>query len=66
MQSFVTKIKKTKDPITRTDNILDYTANHMNICNYALPLYQSEIQRFLDIHIPKHILFDTIAVRDEQ
>ncbi len=64
IQSYIDKIKTFKPKDERTDNILDYTANHLNICNYCLPDRTEEIHKVTKETIPEKIIFDTIALRD--
>ena len=62
--SYIDKIKSLKNKNERTDNILDHTANHMNICNYALPEKTKEAKSMIEKNIPKEIRFDTLALRN--
>lgn len=64
MNSYIDRIKTVKPRHKRTDNVLDYTANHMNICNYALPEKTKEAKHIIEKIIPKEIKFDTLALRN--
>lgn len=64
MSSYIDKIKTVKPKHKRTKNILDYTANHMNICNYALPEKTKEAKAIIEKTIQKKIKFDTLALRN--
>ena len=64
MNSYIDKIKTVKPQYKRTNNILDYTSNHMNICNYALPEKTNEAKSIIEKNIPKKIKFDTLALRN--
>ncbi len=64
MVSYIDKIKSLKNKDEQSNNILDYTANHMNICNYALPEKASEAKAIIEKYIPKGITFDTLALRN--
>jgi hypothetical protein len=64
MASYIDKIKSLKNKDEQSNNILDYTANHMNICNYALPEKASEAKAIIEKYIPKEITFDTLALRN--
>lgn len=63
--SYIERIKTVKPKHERTDDILDYTANHMNICNYSLPEKTKEAKLIVEKNIPKHIVFNTLALRNE-
>lgn len=64
MDTYVARIKTVKPAAERTDDVLDYTANHMNICNYATPEKTHEAKCLIEQNTPKEIVFDTIALRN--
>ena len=64
INSYINRIKTLKFQEEQTDDILDYTANHMNICNYALPEKASEAKAIIEKYISKKITFDTLALRN--
>jgi len=64
INSYIENIKTVKPKSKWTDNVLDYTANHMNICNYALPQKTKEAKTIVEEQAPKEIIFDTLALRN--
>lgn len=64
IDSYIERIKIVKPKSKWTDEILDYTANHMNICNYALPEKTKEAKSIIEKHTSKEIIFDTLALRN--
>jgi hypothetical protein len=64
-------ISATEDYIApfRTDidqDIYDLTANHLNLCNYALPERSLEASNYIENEAPKNFEIDKIALRDEK
>lgn len=64
IDSYIERVKIVKPKDQRTNNFLDYTANHMNICNYTLPEKTREAKSIIQKNSPKEIVLDTLALRN--
>ena len=65
MNSYIERIKIVKPKNKWTDNVLDYTANHMNICNYALPEKTKEAKSIILKDSTKEFTFEILALRNK-